>query len=85
MRIRLASIVLVGYDDNVEVTVDSLMDDGTTKSFTYRGVYYFKNSWGTDKFGVQFSLNGKVYPGYGMITQKYAHDFGQFFQMLVKK
>jgi hypothetical protein len=61
------------------------MDDGTTKSFTYRGVYYFKNSWGTDKFGVQFSLNGKVYPGYGMITQKYAHDFGQFFQMLVKK
>jgi hypothetical protein len=79
------SIILVGYDDNIEVKVDSLMADGTTKSLIYRGVYYFKNSWGTDKFGVQFMLNGNSYPGYGMITQQYAHDFGQFFQMLLKK
>lgn len=79
------SIVLVGYDDEVEVTIQSLMTDGSTKEFTQRGVYYFKNSWGMESFGIDFELNGRAYSGYGMITQAYAHEFGQFFQLPLKQ
>lgn len=75
------SIQLVGYDDNVVVTTNVLMNDGTTKTFTYKGVYYFKNSWGTAGFGSQFTLDGKAYPGYGMITYKYAHEQGAFYRL----
>jgi C1A family cysteine protease len=74
------SIVIVGYDDSVEVTTQIAMTDGSTKTFTRKGVYYFKNSWGTEKFGVKFSVEGKNFPGYGMITQDYAHDYGQFYK-----
>ena len=75
------SVIIVGYDDDVEVKSKMLMKDGTWKEFTYRGVYYFKNSWGTNGFGKNFHLNGKNLKGYGMITQKYAHEFGSFFQV----
>ncbi len=75
------SIVIVGYDDALEVTVPTLMADGTTKNFTYTGVYYFKNSWGVDNFGTDTVINGVVRPGYGMVTQKYAHEFGSFYKM----
>ncbi len=75
------SILVVGYDDNAQITTTSLMLDGTTKNFTYAGVYYFKNSWGTDKFGKNFVLNGEVHPGYGAMTQKYAEEFGGFNQL----
>ena len=75
------SVVIVGYDDNRVVRVRSKMQDGSVREFSYRGVYYFKNSWGADNFGVNFSLRGNSYPGYGMITQKYAHEYGTFSQM----
>lgn len=75
------SIVIVGYDDEREVTVEVDMEDGTKKSFTYKGVYYFKNSWGTTSFGKDFEINGVNYPGYGMITQKYANKFGSFYHL----
>ncbi len=75
------SVVIVGYDDEREVTVTQLMENGELKTFTYRGVYYFKNSWGTESFGSRFEVDGVQYPGYGMITQKYAHEFGSFFQL----
>jgi len=75
------SILIVGYDDNVIVKTKALMTDGTTKEFTYKGVYYFKNSWGVKGFGKKFSLNNRSYPGYGMITQKYAHEFGTFYSI----
>lgn len=75
------SITIVGYDDEVEFTVETQMADGSTQNITYQGVYYFKNSWGTDKFGVQFELNGTNYPGYGMITQEYAHQYGAFYHL----
>ena len=75
------SIVVVGYDDNVEVTIPTLMTNGTTQNLKYKGVYYFKNSWGTDNFALNFTINGHSYPGYGMITQQYAHEFGSFFRM----
>jgi hypothetical protein len=75
------SIVVVGYDDDVEVSVPTLMADGSQKTFTYRGVYYIKNSWGTGGFGAGFQLDGAAHPGYGMITQKYAHEFGGFYRL----
>lgn len=74
------SVLIVGYDDELEVEVPTLMQDGTTKNIKYKGVYYFKNSWGSASFGRDFKINGKPFPGYGMITQKYAHQYGQFFQ-----
>ncbi len=73
------SILLVGYDDEKEVTVDQKMMNGEMKTFTYKGVYYFKNSWGTDRFGTEMSLNGRT-PGYGMITQAYANEFAAFYK-----
>jgi hypothetical protein len=75
------SLIIVGYDDDVEVNSRMLMEDGTWKDFKYKGVYYFKNSWGVRGSGKRFSLDGKAYPGYGMITQKYAHEFGTFFNI----
>lgn len=73
------SILLVGYDDDREITVEQKMVGGGKKTFTYKGVYYFKNSWGTDDFGVESDLNGYT-PGYGMITQAYANEFAAFYK-----
>lgn len=75
------SVVIIGYDDNRVVTVESKMEDGTIKKFTYKGVYYFKNSWGTTSFGKDFEINGVKYPGYGMITQAYANRMGSFYHL----
>lgn len=75
------SVLVVGYDDNRIVEKTILMKDGSSKTFTYKGVYYFKNSWGTSSFGHDFEIDGVNYPGYGMIVAKYAEDMGQFFQM----
>lgn len=75
------SLILVGYDDEVEVKSRMQMEDGSWKEFTYKGVYYFKNSWGVRGFGKRFKLDGVSYPGYGMITQKYAHEMGKFFRI----
>lgn len=73
------SILLIGYDDEREVTTTQKMVGGGMKTFTYKGVYYFKNSWGTDSFGVDSNLNGYT-PGYGMITQAYANEFAAFYK-----
>ena len=78
------SVLIVGYDDNKEVTTRVKMQDGTIKEFTYKGVYYFKNSWGTGSFGSEMEIDGVRYPGYGMMTQKYAHEFGSFYQLPIK-
>jgi hypothetical protein len=75
------SVILVGYDDEVEVKSRMQMEDGSWKEYTYKGVYYFKNSWGVRGFGKRFKLDGVTYPGYGMITQKYAHEMGKFFRI----
>ncbi len=75
------SVVIVGYDNNRVVEVEMKMTDGTMKTFTYKGVYYFKNSWGTTSFGKDFMIDEVNYPGYGMITQKYAHEFGTFYHL----
>lgn len=75
------SIVIVGYDDEREVTEEVQMEDGSTKTVTYKGVYYFKNSWGMTSFGKDFEIGGVNYPGYGMITQKYANQYGSFYHL----
>ncbi len=79
------AVVIVGYDDDVEVTTEVLMEDGTMKRFTHTGVYYFKNSWGTSSFGIDFTLEGQNFPGYGMITQDYANEYGSFNQLPIKE
>ncbi|MBT5093849.1 MAG: C1 family peptidase [Halobacteriovoraceae bacterium] len=78
------SILIVGYDDDKIVETTVKMADGSMKTFKYRGVYYFKNSWGTGSFGRNFTLGDTNYPGYGMITQKYAHQYGSFYRMPLK-
>lgn len=78
------SIILVGYDDEVEIHGKLLMDDGSWKKTTYKGVYYFKNSWGVRGFGRDFELNGQELPGYGMITQKYLDTLGHFYHLPLK-
>lgn len=75
------SVVLVGYDDDVEVISRMRMEEGTWSETTHKGVYYFKNSWGVRGSGRDFTYNGKSYPGYGMITQAYAHEFGTFYHV----
>lgn len=78
------SILVVGFDDNKIVKKKIKMADGTMKTFTYKGVYYFKNSWGADSFGRDFQVDGNNYPGYGMIVQKHAHKDGAFYVLPLK-
>ncbi len=73
------SVLVVGYDDNKIIKKTIKMADGTKKTFTYKGVYYFKNSWGTSSFGANFEVDGQKFPGYGMIVQKHANEDGSFF------
>ncbi len=75
------SVLIVGYDDEQVVSVPTQMEDGTVKTFTYKGVYFFKNSWGQDNFGVRTQIGGRNFPGYGMITQDYAQQFGSFYRL----
>jgi hypothetical protein len=75
------SVLIVGYDDNRVVQKSIKMKNGTMKTFSYKGVYYIKNSWGTSSFGRDFEIDGEKFPGYGMMVQKYAEEKGQFFQM----
>ena len=77
------SVLIVGYDDDLEVSTSSVMNDGSVQKFSYKGVYYFKNSWGTESFGSHFELEGERFPGYGMMTQAYAHEFGGFYKLKV--
>lgn len=78
------SVLVVGFDDNRIIKKTIQMADGTKKTFTYKGVYYIKNSWGTDSFGSEFEIDGVNYPGYGMIVQKHANEEGSFFTLPLK-
>jgi hypothetical protein len=73
------SVVIIGYNDNIAVTYEKKMQNGEVKTFTRKGVYYFKNSWGKDSFGRSMVINGQAAPGYGMVTQDYAHEAGSFY------
>jgi hypothetical protein len=78
------SVLVVGYDDEMEIEIPVKMGNGREKTFKYKGVYIIKNSWGTEGFGRDFSYNGVRAPGYGIITQAYAHEFGAFYRLQVK-
>lgn len=75
------AFVIVGYDDALEIELEHLMPNGEIIKKTYKGVYYFKNSWGVGSFGIDFKLSNNNYPGYGMILQDYAHDHGSFYRL----
>lgn len=75
------SVVVVGYDDEMEIVVPTQMSNGKVENLKYKGVYFFKNSWGTSSFGVETKIEGRRFPGYGIITQKYANEFGGFYMM----
>ncbi len=68
------SILLVGWDDNLEVPrLDGegnqiLDDDG--EPVVERGFFLFKNSWGTGSFG-----RDSVEDGYGWISYEYVRQF----------
>jgi hypothetical protein len=74
------SVLVVGYDDDEIIETTVRHADGSEEVFRYRGVYYFKNSWGKSSFGKNFEAQGIRAPGFGKITQKYAHERGQFFR-----
>ena len=71
------SVLVIGYDDDVVIKTRQRMEDGSEKEFEYKGAYIFKNSWGNNSFGV----NSVVEPGYGMISAKYVHKYGSFYQL----
>jgi hypothetical protein len=75
------SVLIVGYDDERVVEFSVKMTNGRMKKFKRKGVYYFKNSWGNTGFGLSNEIEGKNFPGYGMITQDYAEEYGQFFRL----
>jgi hypothetical protein len=78
------SIVLIGYNDELEISYSLKMKNGQWQNFKRRGVYYFRNAWGTKGFGKNFQYNGTLFPGYGMIAQDYIHEFGALYQFPLK-
>ncbi len=77
------SVVVVGYDENkvIERTVEGV--DGKPLTVRTVGVYYFKNSWGSQSFGRNFTIQGENFPGYGMISMDYANQKGEFVQITI--
>ncbi len=69
------SILLVGWDDNLEVErVDGdgeVIVDEDGEPETEQGFFIFKNSWGTGSFGV----NNPHGDGYGFISYDYVEEF----------
>ena len=70
------SIVLVGWDDTLEVPVmdasGAQVIGSNGEPVVERGFYLFKNSWGTAGFGIQNDFGA----GYGWISQRYVREFG---------
>ncbi|HEU5057159.1 MAG TPA: proprotein convertase P-domain-containing protein [Kofleriaceae bacterium] len=70
------SIVLVGWDDTLEVPIVDENGEQVIGSngepVVERGFYLFKNSWGTAGFGIQNDHGA----GYGWISQRYVREFG---------
>jgi hypothetical protein len=69
------SILLVGWDDDLEVTRvdengDPMLDDNGNE-VVEKGFFIFKNSWGTSAFGTDNELPD----GYGYISQRYVEEF----------
>jgi len=69
------SFVLVGWDDDLEVQKrdgqGNLVTDDDGNPVMEKGFFLFKNSWGTDSFGVENEHGA----GYGWISMDYVEDF----------
>ena len=69
------SILILGWDDNLTVPIvdehgdQVLGEDG--QPIVETGFYLFKNSWGTDGFGVNHESDA----GYGWISMRYVHRY----------
>ena len=63
------SFVLVGWDDDLEVQKRD--KDGNLLPETEKGFWLFKNSWGTDSFGIDNEHGA----GYGWISMQYVEEF----------
>jgi C1A family cysteine protease len=70
------SIQIIGWDDNLEVqTVDEkgqLVVDAQGKPVKEKGFFIFKNSWGTQGFGIQHPTGA----GYGYLSYRYVREYG---------
>ncbi len=73
------SILIVGYDDEIVLNITQTDPYGRQVTYSYKGAYIFKNSWGTTGFGRDFTYQGVKHPGYGYLPYQYAHEFGQFY------
>jgi hypothetical protein len=51
----------------------NVLTDDNGNDLREKGFYIFKNSWGTDSFGV----NNSYGPGYGYISQRYVREYGR--------
>jgi len=69
------SILLVGWDDDLEVErVDEngdVITDEDGNPETEKGFWVFKNSWGTSGFGIRNQFG----PGYGYLSMKYVQEY----------
>ncbi len=79
------SVLVVGYDPDVVIERTVKKVDGSPMTVRSKGVYYFKNSWGTGSFGKNFQVNDRNFPGYGMIAMAYAERSGKFWAMNVSR
>jgi len=75
MRPAGHSILLVGWDDNLEVprlnAMGQPLTDAMGRPVVERGFFLFKNSWGTGSFGVENPRGD----GYGWISYRYVKEY----------
>ena len=73
------SIVIVGWDDNLEVPrVDEngdVMKDADGNELTEKGFWLFKNSWGTGGFGIRHPSGA----GYGWLSMQYVQEYASVY------
>lgn len=69
------SILLVGWDDNLEVPVvdekGNQVLDADGKPVVEKGFFLFKNSWGTARFGTKNPFGA----GYGWLSMRYVEEY----------
>ncbi len=73
------SILIVGWDDNLEVErVDEngdVMKDAEGNPLTEKGFWLFKNSWGTGGFGIRHEHGA----GYGWLSMQYVQEYASVY------
>ncbi len=71
------SILIIGWDDDMVAPMLDENGEAVLDQFgepvMEQGFYLFKNSWGTDSFGIDNEHGA----GYGYISQRYMHEFGR--------